>query len=272
MELLARQQRGLHGVRQRVHVDDPHALEVGDPVEVEVVRQDRPAVALGQLDELRVHLPDARDVLVRHLDRRRARPSASGRGSRGRVARGCGAGCRSCRRAAGPRRARSGGTTRVPMRKPDSAMSAIRPSMIALVSTRIRGPVDPSELGHRSDGGCRALRRRPADRGAWRPSARPSPGPGRRDTRAAPTVPIGAGSADTGSPSSRPSTRPRNSPMIAVTNSASTAAGTARSDGERRNDRQVRQQREPEDRPGDDPADREDALGGGAIEHGEAAG
>ena len=40
-ELLAGQDGGLHGVGQRVDVQDPHALELGDPVQVVVVGQDR---------------------------------------------------------------------------------------------------------------------------------------------------------------------------------------------------------------------------------------
>ena len=71
-KVLARQQRGLHRVRERVHVQDADALEVGDAVEVQVVRQDRAAVALRERDELRIDLGVPGDVLVDDLDRRRA--------------------------------------------------------------------------------------------------------------------------------------------------------------------------------------------------------
>ena len=47
------------------------ALELGHPVEVEVVGQDRPAVALGQGDQLGVDLGDLREVVADDLDRRR---------------------------------------------------------------------------------------------------------------------------------------------------------------------------------------------------------
>src|SRR5262245_14276788 len=70
-EVLAGQKGGLDRVRERVDVEDADALEVGDPVEVEIVRQDGPPVALRERDELRVDLGRARDVLVDDLHGRR---------------------------------------------------------------------------------------------------------------------------------------------------------------------------------------------------------
>ena len=108
-QLLAGQDGRLHGVRQRVDVEDADALELGDAVEVEVVRQDRLAPAPG-----RGRRAWRRPRTRRGRRRRRSRPasttpSASGRGSRGRAGRGCGGACRSCRRCAGARRARTSG-------------------------------------------------------------------------------------------------------------------------------------------------------------------
>ena len=69
-QLLAGQDRRLHGVRERVDVHHPHALQLGDAVEVEVVRQDDPAALLGQLDQLRVDLGDAGGLVLDDLNRR----------------------------------------------------------------------------------------------------------------------------------------------------------------------------------------------------------
>ena len=57
-QLLAGQDGRLHGVGQRVDVHDPDALELGDPVEVEVVGQDDPAARPREGDELGVDLGD----------------------------------------------------------------------------------------------------------------------------------------------------------------------------------------------------------------------
>ena len=70
-ELLAGQDRRLDRVRQRVDVQDPDALQLGDAVEVEVVGQDRPAARRGERDELGVDLGDVGDVVLDDLDRRR---------------------------------------------------------------------------------------------------------------------------------------------------------------------------------------------------------
>ena len=70
-QLLAGEHRGLHGVRQRVDVHDPHALQLGDPVEVEVVGQDDAAPLERQRDELRIDLGLRGIVVLDDLDRGR---------------------------------------------------------------------------------------------------------------------------------------------------------------------------------------------------------
>ena len=77
-EVLAGEQRGLHRVGQRVHVEDTDALKVGDPIQVEVIGEHRAPVLLRQRHELRVDLGRARDVLVDDDDRRRARLAHAG--------------------------------------------------------------------------------------------------------------------------------------------------------------------------------------------------
>ena len=107
-QLLAGQDRRLHRVRQRVDVQDPDALELGDAVEVEVVRQDRPAArACASATSLASTSADVRAPRPRRSRPASADPSASGPGSRGRAGRGCGAACPSCRRCAAARRART---------------------------------------------------------------------------------------------------------------------------------------------------------------------
>ena len=69
-QLLAGEYRWLHGIGQRVDVHDPHALQLGDAVEVEVVRQDRPAPGLAPAR--RAWRPPrrlGRDVVLDDLDR-----------------------------------------------------------------------------------------------------------------------------------------------------------------------------------------------------------
>ena len=67
-QVLAREDGRLHRVRERVDVHHPDTLELGDPVEVEVVGQYDPAASLGQLHELRVHLGHAGRLVVDDLD------------------------------------------------------------------------------------------------------------------------------------------------------------------------------------------------------------
>ena len=69
-ELLAGQDGGLDRVGQRVDVHDPDALQLGDPVEVEVVGQDDPAARAGQGHQLGVDLGHLGDVVLDDLDRR----------------------------------------------------------------------------------------------------------------------------------------------------------------------------------------------------------
>ncbi len=63
------QHRRLDRVRERVDVHDPDALQLGDPVEVEVIGQDDPAPRLRQRDQLRVDLGHVGDVVLDDLDR-----------------------------------------------------------------------------------------------------------------------------------------------------------------------------------------------------------
>ena len=70
-ELLARQDRRLDRVRERVDVHDPDALQLGHAVEVEVVGQDDPAPRPGQRHELGIDLGDVGDVVLDDLDGRR---------------------------------------------------------------------------------------------------------------------------------------------------------------------------------------------------------
>src|SRR5207342_194677 len=70
-ELLARQHRRLHGIGERVDVEDADALELGDPVQVVVVGQDRLRAHPGEGDELGVDLGDVGHGLVDDLDRGR---------------------------------------------------------------------------------------------------------------------------------------------------------------------------------------------------------
>ena len=70
-QLLAGQERRLHGVGQRVHVEHPHALEIGDPVQVEIRREDRATCRPREAHELTVDLGDPGHIDVAHLDRHR---------------------------------------------------------------------------------------------------------------------------------------------------------------------------------------------------------
>ena len=105
---------------------------------------------------------------------------------------------------------------------PDSTISAIRPSMIALVSTTIRGsprdrpaPRSACRRPEDADGLCRdqevlAL----GDHQTEHPEAQEDRDAERQQ------LPQGAARPDSGMPSSRPIRRPRSSPMTAATNSA----------------------------------------------------
>ena len=68
-KLLAGEHGRLDRVRQRVDVHDPHALQLGDPVEVEVVGQDHPAARPREGHELGVHLGLGRHRVLDDLDR-----------------------------------------------------------------------------------------------------------------------------------------------------------------------------------------------------------
>ena len=69
VQFLAGQDRGLDRIRERIDVHDPHALQLGDPVEVEIVGHDDPAPGQGQGDQLRVDLGDLGHVILDDLDR-----------------------------------------------------------------------------------------------------------------------------------------------------------------------------------------------------------
>ena len=60
---------GFIGVRERVDVHHPQALDLGDAVQVEVVREDDPAAGSRHRHELGVHLRDLGVRLVGDLDR-----------------------------------------------------------------------------------------------------------------------------------------------------------------------------------------------------------
>ena len=114
--------------------------------------------------------------------------------------------------------------------KPDSTISAIRPSMMALVSTTMCG----SPTARPSVVLVAARRKKPtasaAIRGprAWRRSTRPCRDRGRSRRQAAGTVRTGRASPPSGRPSSRPISRPSRRPMMAVTNSAVESSSTWR--------------------------------------------
>src|SRR5712691_5057318 len=66
-DFLARDRDRPHRLRQLVEVEDCDAFEPRDPVEVEVVRHDPPALALGCADEVRVDLGVGRHIVLHHL-------------------------------------------------------------------------------------------------------------------------------------------------------------------------------------------------------------
>ena len=114
-QLLAGQDRGLHGVGQRVDVHHPDALQLGDAVEVEVVGQDRPGCGAAP----------ARRAWRRPRSTSGTSSSTISTGVRGsfcirpRIVEAAPAAVAaqrvaSCRRCAGARRARTAGTTSVP--------------------------------------------------------------------------------------------------------------------------------------------------------------
>ena len=226
-QLLAGQDGRLHGVGERVDVHHPHALELGDAVEVEVVGEDDAAAALGELDELRVDLGD-----VRAPRRRRSRPGSRGsrcirdrmsRPRRPRLRRSASDESAMCCSSSSTNR----GTTSVPYMNPDSTISAIRPSISTLVSTTIRG--SPSRRAGSAPGAGRA---RPlgsgdevvplGDEQAHHPEA--------QEQRDAERQPGAERALDLGSGrlSSSPSRRPTNRPRTAATNSAVDSSWTLR--------------------------------------------
>ena len=99
-------------------------------------------------------------------------------------------------------------------------MSAIRPSMIALVSTTTYGSPACDALsatGRRTMPIASAARMRSLRFATVRPAI---PSPRKMDTPSGSQVPSGAGTAASGSPSRSPITRPSRRPTTAVTNSA----------------------------------------------------
>ena len=151
------------------------------------------------------------------------------------------------------------GTTSMPKMKPDSTISAMRPSMIALVSTTMCGsPRRPRAAlapGRRTRPTASAAMTR-----SWRlATVRPSiPSPRKMETAERGQVPNGSGADE------------RHAQQEAH-QQADQQAGDGRDElGGRelldlcgsasgRDDRQVRQEREPQDDPGDDPRDDERA-------------
>ena len=106
--------------------------------------------------------------------------------------------------------------------KPDSTISAIRPSMIALVSTTMWGSPaarsrSASGIGRRTIPIASAARSRSSRLATVSPSI---PRPRKSDTPRGSHVPSGSGKADSGRPRSRPISIPISSPTTAVTNSA----------------------------------------------------
>src|SRR5688572_413242 len=67
-QLLPGKDGRLHGVGQGVDVHHPHALELGDSIEVEVVREDHPAPRPGEGHELGIHLGLGRHRILDDLD------------------------------------------------------------------------------------------------------------------------------------------------------------------------------------------------------------
>ena len=196
-QLLARQHGRLDRVGQRVDVHHPDALELGDPVEVEVVGQDRPGCGPGPAPRAwrrprrspgtsSSTISTGRPELLLHAseDLEAAPAPVAPQGVRG------------CRRCAGAPRARTAARPASRSMNPDSTISAIRPSMIALVSTTMCGSPRRAASGSlapgrrtRPDG----LGRERSGRPAWRPSARACRGPGRARRRAAATCRTAAG-------------------------------------------------------------------------------
>src|SRR5216683_1790342 len=66
-DLLAGDRDRPHRLRQLVEVEDCDAFEPSDPVEIEVVRHDPPAPALGRAHDVRVDLGIGGDVVLHHL-------------------------------------------------------------------------------------------------------------------------------------------------------------------------------------------------------------
>ena len=134
-ERLARQERRLQRVRELVDVQDPDALELRDPVEVVVGRQD--AARRGAARGRRAWRPrSASRARPRRSARgRRDGPSGAPRARRARAAPGCAGGAAQSSAMCCSSPSTKRGTTSVPLRKPDATMSTMRPSMIALVST-----------------------------------------------------------------------------------------------------------------------------------------
>ena len=141
---------------------------------------------------------------------------------------------------------------------PDSTISAIRPSMIALVSTTMCGS---PRRGVAPLGG-----RRPADEpdrlgrqqqvlAAWRPSGPPSRARGTATRRAAATSRRVAASATAAGRAGGPSAGRAAGRRRPSRTRRSTAPGRARIEPARGHDREVRQDREADDEPGDDPGD-----------------
>ena len=134
------------------------------------------------------------EVVVDDLDRRRRVLLHAGQDLQAAPAAVARAACRSCRRCAGAPRGRSAGRRACRTGSPDSTMSAMRPSMIALVSTTMCGVARPATAGFAGSAPAAARRapRRPrGGPGAWRRSGPPCPGRGRARRRAAGSWPSG---------------------------------------------------------------------------------
>ena len=226
-QVLARQERGLHGVCQRVDVQHADALQVGDAIQVQVVREHGAPVLLRQGDELGVDLRGARHVLVDDLDRGRRGLAHSGQDLE----------------AASPAGAAQGiGAVREPLDLVEDEARHLQDAEQEPGIGDVRDPPVDDRAGVHQDArhaGHLAVRRgcrmspmlSAAVIRSWR-LATVSPTIARPRNMEMPigaTVPIAPGSADSGNPSSRPRRRPRNRPMIAVTNSAVERAWTARS-------------------------------------------
>ena len=87
---VAGQERRLECVGEVIEVEDPHRVQLGDAVEVEIVGQDARVPVARQLDQLGVDRVDVGRVLIVAAQRPRAGPSGARPGPRDRAGRGRG--------------------------------------------------------------------------------------------------------------------------------------------------------------------------------------